>query len=124
MSSKPFTSKSDVYSFGVVLWEFFELGKVPFAWLSNKDVWNVVPYGEKLPRPRTIDCPDELFQLMNACWQGQPENRPSFVEVTKQLKLILKIISPQTEIETEIEITPAQVQGQPPSQEVPNVYIS
>jgi hypothetical protein len=86
-----FTSKSDVYSFAITMWEIFSLGKgtmrvhlqltsaAPFQWLSNKEAWIEIPRGERLPRPDNI--PDKLWKLMNRCWDGNPEQRPTFVQV-------------------------------------------
>jgi hypothetical protein len=39
---------------------------------------------ERLKRPSR--CPDSLWQLIEACWQQQPEARPSFQTILHTLK--------------------------------------
>lgn len=65
-----FSSASDVWSFGVVVWEvnlilsrnslvkILTYAKLPFNWLSNREVAEVVPKGERLPQPS--NCPGIL----------------------------------------------------------------
>jgi Protein tyrosine and serine/threonine kinase len=37
-------------------------------------------------RPRVpADCPPPLAQLMQACWQHDPANRPSFEDIVRRL---------------------------------------
>jgi serine/threonine protein kinase len=93
LEGQPATPKSDIYSFGVTLWEIFTRGKgivllcqllsplaeEPFENLTNKEAWFKISQGERLERP--VDCPDELWQLIDRCWQTDPANRPSISEV-------------------------------------------
>ena len=44
-----------------------------------------VPKGLKLPEPENI--PGELWQLMNSCWDLQPEKRPDFAKVCRKLTM-------------------------------------
>jgi hypothetical protein len=58
------------------------------------------PEGLRLPRP--TNCSDELWTLIESCWERLPQDRPTFLSVTKQLKGILNIID-LTEQERRVE---------------------
>lgn len=74
-----------MWSFGVVLWEIAE-GKRPYPDLSNSEVIKAVcDKGVRLPRPERVQIQDELWDLMNHCWDAEPENRPNFNEIYSQL---------------------------------------
>ena len=76
---------SDVWSFGVVLWEIAE-GKRPYTELSNSEVIKAVcDKGVRLARPERVEVPDELWDLMNKCWDSEENNRPSFNLIYTQL---------------------------------------
>lgn len=93
-----FTVKSDVYSFGVLLWELFSYGKVPFAAMKNQEILDSVNNGYQLPRPK--NCPEKVYETMKRCWDLEPENRPSFVELTSiflELYETEKTTIPETE---------------------------
>ncbi|GES93136.1 kinase-like domain-containing protein [Rhizophagus clarus] len=81
--------KSDVYSFGVLLWEISS-GQRPFC-NATYDAWLATQIYQGR-REKPIDgTPIEYTSLYNECWDGEPDNRPSMVEVVKKLKpLILK----------------------------------
>lgn len=73
LEGKPCTSSSDVWSYGVVMWEMVSGGKgdfqvevglklvEPFGWLSNKEVWDQVPAGERMTRPK--ECPEDFWEV-------------------------------------------------------------
>jgi len=81
-----YSSKSDVWAFGISLWEIFSGGKVPYGWMSNQEVYTDVPKGTRLPKPET--CPDDVYLLMLDCWKLSPQDRPSFSNVTKRLRIV------------------------------------
>lgn len=72
-----FSHASDVWSYGIVLWEMFTRGEVPYGdETSGSKVIEMIEKGERLPKPR--ECPNEIYQLMLACWQSEPKTRPTF----------------------------------------------
>lgn len=56
----------------------------PYAWLlSNKEVFELIHKGERLPKPSI--CPDNIYDLMKNCWNESPELRPSFEMIFKHI---------------------------------------
>ena len=84
MKAEEYTEKADVYSYGVMLYElasrqdFFGDTKFMSA-LENR-----VIEGERPVIP--TGTPPEFLKLIELCWDGDPENRPSFVEICELLK--------------------------------------
>ncbi|XP_070574817.1 tyrosine-protein kinase receptor Tie-1-like [Ptychodera flava] len=74
-----YTTESDVWSYGVVLWEIVTLGSTPYGRLSPSEIVRKVKDGHRLPKP--IHCSDEFYQVMQACWKEQREERPTFSDI-------------------------------------------
>lgn len=93
-----FSSKSDVWSFGVVMWEIFSYGKLPYHEFSNSEAAKKV-LEEHYQLPKPVDCPDMLYELMQACWNFEPNDRPSFRQLILALEKAYKtfIISNSTQ---------------------------
>lgn len=79
-----YSTKSDVWSFGVVLWEVFSAGARPFSIFSGEQTAMYVTGGGRLDRP--FGCPSDLYEVMKTCWCEEPDNRPSFGELSQTLK--------------------------------------
>ena len=65
-----------MWSFGVLLWELFSYGASPYLGMSNSEAAEKVTEGYRLPQPKI--CPDEVYFLMQKCWDSNAESRPSF----------------------------------------------
>ncbi|XP_064481076.1 tyrosine-protein kinase SRK2-like isoform X1 [Ornithodoros turicata] len=72
-----FSIKSDVWSYGVLLYELITHGQVPYPGMSNRQVVEQVENGFRMPKPN-CECPDSVYNTMLTCWEGEPENRPTF----------------------------------------------
>lgn len=84
----PYSNKVDVYSFGMILLEVLELRR---PWADEK-IGFQFKFCQKIEsghRPQTYkrfsNVPDGYTALMEACWHMDPEKRPSFRVVTKQI---------------------------------------
>jgi len=99
---RQFSAASDVWSFGIVMWEILNYGKTPYSWLSNKDVTEQIPKGEKLPQPP--NCPSKLWNIINTCFELDPLRRPSFANLLKELNRFQEGL--RTESEQPIESKP------------------
>ena len=92
MKSEEYTEKADVYSYGVILYElasrqnFFGDCKFMSA-LENR-----VIEGERPSIPNST--PPEFSKIIQSCWDGEPDNRPSFIEIVDHLTNAMKIYCP------------------------------
>ncbi|POM72976.1 TKL protein kinase [Phytophthora palmivora] len=84
LSGHPFSKSVDVYMFGILLWEIFSRD-IPFRGYDISDIKRRVLAGERFRVP-TVDCPRECQELMKRCWDGEPNNRPTFDEVHEALQ--------------------------------------
>ena len=90
-----YTPKADIYSLGVTFWEL-AARQVPFKDATDPILipgWVKEGHREDIPS----DCPPELAGLIAACWEGQPDRRPTADEVVNQLKkVIVPLVEPTT----------------------------
>ena len=80
-----FTIKSDVWSFGIVLYEIITYGRFPYPnIMTNAEVLERIQQGYRMPR--SMGCPDKLYDIMLDCWREEPANRPTFETLQWQLE--------------------------------------
>ncbi|QDZ24812.1 serine/threonine protein kinase [Chloropicon primus] len=88
LRSEPANEKSDIYSYGIILYELIT-GKIPWEGLNAMQVVGAVAFQDKrLNVPEGID--EEVKELMQNCWRGDPSKRPSFEEILKALRVVIK----------------------------------
>ncbi|XP_023442013.1 tyrosine-protein kinase Fer isoform X2 [Dasypus novemcinctus] len=86
-----YSSESDVWSFGILLWETFSLGVCPYPGMTNQQAREQVERGYRMSAPQ--HCPEDIFKIMQKCWDYKPENRPKFGELQKELTAIKRKVT-------------------------------
>ncbi|XP_053695117.1 platelet-derived growth factor receptor alpha [Sabethes cyaneus] len=108
MRDNLYSNKSDVWAFGIVLWEIGTLGGYPYPTVSNHELLAYLHNGNRLERPEI--CSTELYKLMLNCWKAEPENRPSFQQISKSLQPHHRIYIDFNEIEPTYVFPPTSEQ--------------
>lgn len=83
-----YTIMSDVWSFGVTLWEIVTLGAEPYHNIPNRELMPRLKHGYRLPKPAI--CEENLYRVMENCWQLSPDNRPKFSAIVSELEASLE----------------------------------
>uniref|UniRef100_A0AAQ4P7V1 Tyrosine-protein kinase n=1 Tax=Gasterosteus aculeatus aculeatus TaxID=481459 RepID=A0AAQ4P7V1_GASAC len=79
-----YSSDSDVWSYGILLWETFSLGVCPYPGMTNQQA------REQVEKGKQRRCPDDVYKVMQRCWQYNPEERPKFSDLQRDLAAIKK----------------------------------
>lgn len=79
MESENYSEKSDVWSFAVTVWEVYSSGARPYAEHEDTYVYKHISNDLRLSIPS--ECPKDIVNILEKCWQNEPENRPTFSEL-------------------------------------------
>ncbi|XP_056460278.1 tyrosine-protein kinase ABL2-like isoform X2 [Gadus chalcogrammus] len=79
LDNNTFSIKSDVWAFGVLLWEITTYGMSPYPGIDLSQMYDLLEKGYRMEQPE--GCPPKVYELMRACWQWSPLERPSFAEI-------------------------------------------
>ncbi|XP_074856176.1 proto-oncogene tyrosine-protein kinase receptor Ret [Carettochelys insculpta] len=82
-----YTTQSDVWSFGVLLWEIVTLGGNPYPGIAPERLFNLLKTGYRMERPE--NCSEEMYNLMLRCWKQEPDKRPTFADISKELEKMM-----------------------------------
>jgi serine/threonine protein kinase len=98
MNNEHYTEKADVWSFGMILYEL-TTNTIPYDYCGVN-----IPFLTKEVTERKITPPianeiqihPTLRDLMNRCWNWEPQNRPSFTEIVQTLRNAVAQSKPTT----------------------------
>lgn len=110
--AEEYTTKSDCWSFGILGYELVMLGTSPYPELqvfNHKDWYAQLKDGYRMTRP--LNCSDELFSVFESCWNFNPADRPTFLELAEMFKKLLALSSVGPELWTTPEFTDEDLQG-------------
>uniref|UniRef100_A0A1A8G5L7 Tyrosine-protein kinase n=3 Tax=Nothobranchius korthausae TaxID=1143690 RepID=A0A1A8G5L7_9TELE len=95
-----FSIKSDVWAFGVLLWEIATYGMSPYPGIDLSQVYDLLEKGYRMEQPE--GCPPKVYELMRACWQWSPVDRPSFAETHQAFETMFHDSSISEEVAEEL----------------------
>ncbi|XP_006005126.1 tyrosine-protein kinase ABL2 isoform X2 [Latimeria chalumnae] len=95
-----FSIKSDVWAFGVLLWEIATYGMSPYPGIDLSQVYDLLEKGYRMEQPE--GCPPKVYELMRACWQWSPSERPSFAETHQAFETMFHDSSISEEVAEEL----------------------
>ncbi|XP_049818560.1 tyrosine-protein kinase-like otk isoform X2 [Aethina tumida] len=84
-----YSTKSDVYSFGVVMYEIFSQGELPFPKINDNSFLTKLKE-KKLEWKANDTTPESLQPIQESCWNMNPQDRPTFSQLSKDVEEILK----------------------------------
>ena len=101
LGGRPYTTRSDVYAMGLLLWELIEREKPFHAEFGGSAIGGggppksyIIEGGRPaVPLPRGFYSQPYL-DLMQRCWDGEPENRPTMCEIYNSLKEMSTKLAP------------------------------
>ena len=75
---------SDVFAFGMLMWEIVTRNSRPFA---NLEGWTIAAAIEEGKRPIIpIDCPIQIKNLIEQCWNKEAKQRPTMQQIIEYLE--------------------------------------
>lgn len=108
-----FSIKSDVWAFGVLLWEIATYGMSPYPGIDLSQVYDLLEKGYRMEQPE--GCPPKVYELMRACWQWSPLDRPSFAETHQAFETMFHDSSISEEVAEELCKTASSGHCGPPN---------
>ncbi|KAL5502796.1 hypothetical protein EMCRGX_G009624, partial [Ephydatia muelleri] len=82
-----YTLSSFQWAYGVTCWEVFSLGATPYPGVANHEMLELLFHGLRLKLPTL--CPENMFKLIECCWNSDSASRPSFLELVTHLQEVI-----------------------------------
>ncbi|CAB5297974.1 unnamed protein product [Rhizophagus irregularis] len=82
LKGKPYTQAADIYSFGMIMY-FIATGKQPFANCAHDEFLVLNICNGIRPEINESEIPKCYGELMKKCWDSNPNNRPSAIDLEK-----------------------------------------
>jgi serine/threonine protein kinase len=79
-----YTEKADVFSFGVIMWEL-ATRKPPYYGIDGQVVSQKVVREGLRPKISDREAPGAFLDLMKRAWDDNPERRPNFGTIIREL---------------------------------------
>ncbi|KAJ0086664.1 hypothetical protein Patl1_08094 [Pistacia atlantica] len=87
INHQQYDQKADVFSFAIVLWELVT-AKVPYDNMTPLQAALGVRQGLRPDLPENAH--PKLLDLMQRCWEGVPNKRPSFSDIELELEALVR----------------------------------
>ena len=89
LRKEEYTAMADVYSFGIIMWEILSRESVFTNFTFLYEIEEAVLKGVRPPIPQDRSgIPRGFLSLMTMCWDGVPEQRPTFDKVVRWMMVI------------------------------------
>ncbi|UJR21112.1 hypothetical protein I4U23_024212 [Adineta vaga] len=89
---RKFSTKSDVWSYSILVWEIMTYGGTPYPSIAAEKLFDYLREGNRMSQP--INCPNEIFHLIESCWTFKESLRPTFARICEILREYLYGSSP------------------------------
>ncbi|CAF1328939.1 unnamed protein product [Didymodactylos carnosus] len=89
---RKFSTKSDIWSFAILVWEIMTYGGTPYPSVPAEKLFDYLKDGNRMSKPTS--CPNEIFQIIENCWEFKENLRPTFQQVCERLQRYLYGTSP------------------------------
>jgi serine/threonine protein kinase len=86
LKGEPYTQAADVYSFGMIMY-FVATKRQPFANCAHDHVLALKICNGIRPEISEQEAPKCYIDLMKRCWDSNPDNRPSAIEIKELIDL-------------------------------------
>ena len=103
LKGNPYTQAADIYSFGMIMY-FVATGKQPFANCAHDEILALNICNGIRPEINESEIPKCFIDLMIKCWDSNPDNRPTAIEIEKLISFyFFDIHSRNKEIKKQFE---------------------
>ncbi|XP_055335704.1 ephrin type-B receptor 3-like [Paramacrobiotus metropolitanus] len=87
-----YSTWSDVWAFGITMWELFSFGDAPYRDISSIDILFHRLKNERYVMAKPQICPENVYEIMLACWNVDPKCRPGFAALLQRLSAVVECL--------------------------------